>query len=206
VVVAAGSGERFGGPKQFAMLGGRPLVAWAVDAARPVSAGVVLVVPPDKLETAGGSGADAVVGGGSTRSASVRAGLAAVPADAEVVVVHDGARPLATTALFRSVVGEVEGGADACVPALPVADTLKVVEDGKVVSTLERRGVLAVQTPQAFRADVLRRAHDGGSDATDDAGLAEAVGATVRVVPGEPANIKVTTPADLELVQAVSSR
>jgi 2-C-methyl-D-erythritol 4-phosphate cytidylyltransferase len=206
VVVAAGSGARFGGPKQFAMLGGRPLAAWAVDAARPVSTGVVLVVPPESLDRAGASGADAVVAGGSTRSASVRAGLSAVPVDAEIVVVHDGARPLASAALFRAVVAEVESGADACVPALPVADTLKLVADGTVVSTLERGGVVAVQTPQAFRAEVLRSVHRSGADTTDDAGLVEAAGATVRVVPGEPANIKVTTPADLELVQAVAGR
>lgn len=206
VVVAAGSGERFGGPKQFAMLGGRPLVAWAVDAARPVSTGIVLVVAPGDVDAVAVPGVDVVIAGGSSRSASVRAGLAAVPADADVVVVHDGARPLATTALFRAVVAEVEEGADAAVPAVAVADTLKVVDGGTVVTTLERGGVAAVQTPQAFRADVLRRAHGSGDEATDDAGLVEACGATVRVVPGEPANFKVTTPADLELVQAVAIR
>lgn len=204
VVVAAGSGERFGGPKQFAMLHGRPLVSWAVDAARGASSGVVLVVPGDRLTAAQGLGADVVVVGGATRSESVRAGLAAVPSDAEIVVVHDGARPLATTALFRAVVTEVTSGADGAVPALPVADTLKVVDDGTVVSTLERKGVVSVQTPQAFRAEVLRRAHASGLDATDDAGLAEMLGATVRIVPGEPANVKVTTTADLELVQGVA--
>jgi 2-C-methyl-D-erythritol 4-phosphate cytidylyltransferase len=87
-----------------------------------------------------------------------------------------------------------------------VADTLKAVEDTTVVSTIERAGLVAVQTPQAFRAHVLRRAHRSGADASDDAGLVEAAGATVRVVPGEPANLKVTTPADLELVQGVVSR
>ena len=91
-------------------------------------------------------------------------------------------------------------------PGTPLADTLKVVADGSVVSTVDRGGLLAVQTPQAFRAAVLRQAHASGADASDDAGLAEAVGATVRVVPGEPANIKVTTPADLELVQGVVNR
>jgi 2-C-methyl-D-erythritol 4-phosphate cytidylyltransferase len=206
VVVAAGTGERFGGPKQFAMLGGRPLVAWALDAARPVSAGVVLVVPAGREGAARALGADVVVAGGPTRSASVRAGLAAVPGDAEIVVVHDGARPLATSALFRAVVAAVATGGEAAVPALAAADTLKVVEDGAIVSTLERTGVVAVQTPQAFRADVLRRAHASAADATDDAALAEATGATVRVVRGEPANFKVTTPADLELVQSVVRR
>jgi 2-C-methyl-D-erythritol 4-phosphate cytidylyltransferase len=220
VVVAAGSGERFGSPKQFAVLGGRPLYRWALEAARSVADGVVLVVPagwrapadapPGGAGAPGGVGAvlgaDVVVEGGSTRAASVRAGLAAVPGGAEVVVVHDAARPLATSALFRSVVDAVRAGADGAVPGLAVADTLKHVEDGTVVATLERRGVVAVQTPQAFSAQVLRAAHDGGAEATDDAALVEARGGTVRVVPGDPRNLKVTTPADLEVVAALVDR
>jgi 2-C-methyl-D-erythritol 4-phosphate cytidylyltransferase len=204
VVVAGGGGERFGAPKQFAMLAGRPLVAWAVDAARGAVDGVVLVLPADR--SAVGYGADAVVAGGSTRSASVRAGLAAVPDEADVVVVHDGARPLASSALFRAVVAEVRAGAAAAVPGLAVADTLKTVADGVVVSTVSRHGLVAVQTPQAFRAEVLRAVHGDEPEATDDAGLVEDSGATVRVVPGDPRNIKVTTPADLELVAALVSR
>jgi 2-C-methyl-D-erythritol 4-phosphate cytidylyltransferase len=203
VVVAGGSGERFGAPKQFAMAGGRPLVEWAVDAARGASDGVVLVVPAGCGHDDHRHGADAVVTGGGTRAASVRAGLAAVPPEAEVIVVHDGARPLASPALFRAVVAEVRAGAAAAVPALPVADTLKTAFDGVVTSTVDRSGLVAVQTPQAFRAEVLRRAHSREADATDDAGLVEAEGATVRVVPGEARNLKVTTPADLEVVQAL---
>jgi 2-C-methyl-D-erythritol 4-phosphate cytidylyltransferase len=206
VLVAAGGGERFGAPKQFAMLGGRPLVAWSVDAARNVCQGVVLVLPAARLQQTQAFGADIVVAGGPTRADSVRAGLRVVPAEADVVVVHDGARPLATAALFRAVVAEIGAGAEAVVPALAVADTLKVVADGSVVSTISRAGVVAVQTPQAFRADVLRAAHAGHGDATDDATLVEAAGATVRVVPGDPRNVKVTTPADLELVQALVGR
>ncbi len=201
VVVAGGGGTRFGAPKQFAMLQGRPLVAWAVDAARRVVDGVVLVLPPDR--TGAAYGADVVVAGGDTRAASVRAGLAVVPEEAEIVVVHDGARPLASAALFRAVVREVQAGATAAVPGLPVADTLKEVVDGAVVRTVLRDGLVSVQTPQAFRADVLRGLHAGEPEATDDAGLVEATGATVRVVPGEPGNLKVTTPADLELVAAL---
>jgi 2-C-methyl-D-erythritol 4-phosphate cytidylyltransferase len=206
VVVAGGSGERFGAPKQFAMAGGRPLVDWAVDAARSASDGVVLVVPPGSGHEDRPHGADVVVTGGETRAASVRAGLAAVPLDAEVIVVHDGARPLATSALFRAVVAEVRDGAAASIPVLPVTDTLKVVEDGDVTATIDRTGLVSVQTPQAFQADVLRKAHAQGGDATDDAGLVEAAGATVRVVPGDPRNVKVTTPADLEVVQALVGR
>lgn len=204
VVVAGGGGTRFGAPKQFAMLDGRPLVAWAVDAARGAVDGVVLVLPADRTGVA--YGADVVVAGGETRSDSVRAGLDAVPDEAEIVVVHDGARPLATSALFREVVGAVRGGADGAVPGMAVRDTLKVVADDTVVSTMARHGLVAVQTPQAFRADILRAAHRAGGDATDDAALVEESGATVRVVPGDPRNVKVTTPADLELVAALVHR
>jgi 2-C-methyl-D-erythritol 4-phosphate cytidylyltransferase len=205
VVVAAGRGHRFGGLKQFADIGGRPLVDWSVAAARGAADGVVLVVPADLVPSpaADSHGADVVVAGGSTRAASVRAGLAAVPADAEVIVVHDGARPLASAALFRAVVDAVVDGAAAAVPGLALADTLKRVDDGAVVATVDRGGLMSVQTPQAFRAEVLRRAHAGGDDATDDAGLVESQGTTVRVVPGEPRNLKVTTSADLDMARAL---
>ncbi len=206
VVVAAGDGARFGGPKQFVEIGGRPLVDWSVDAARSVADGVVLVVPGDLARSAspGAHGADVVIAGGATRAESVRAGLGAVPPDTELIVVHDGARPLAAAALFRSVVDAVVAGAAAAIPGLALADTLKRVDAaGAVVSTVARHGLVAVQTPQAFRADVLRRAHAAGGDATDDAALVEAQGATVRVVPGDARNLKVTTPADLDLVRAL---
>jgi 2-C-methyl-D-erythritol 4-phosphate cytidylyltransferase len=205
VVVAAGGGRRFGGPKQFTSVGGRPLVAWSLSAARAVADGVVLVVPADSHHAGvDHHGADAVVRGGATRAASVRAGLDAVPDSADIIVVHDGVRPLAGAALFRSVVEAVEAGAPAAVPALALADTVKRVDaGGAVVTTLDRGDLVAVQTPQAFRAEVLRRAHRGADDATDDAGLVEAQGATVRVVPGDPRNLKVTTPADLDIVRAL---
>ena len=210
VVVAAGSGQRFGAQKQFAPLGGRAMVQWAVEAARSVADGVVLVLPTaDLLDEGAGlgatAGADVVVVGGDTRAASVRAGLAAVPVSAQVIVVHDGARPLAGPALFRAVVEAVVGGADAAVPALAVADTLKRVEGDVVTATVAREGIVAVQTPQAFRAGVLRAAHESSADATDDAGLVESLGATVRVVSGDPRNIKVTTAADLEIAQALAA-
>jgi 2-C-methyl-D-erythritol 4-phosphate cytidylyltransferase len=202
VVVAAGDGSRFGGLKQFAEIDGRPLVDWSVDAARSVADGVVLVVPPGP-PSGQAHGADVVVAGGATRAASVRAGLDAVPGDADVIVVHDGARPLASAELFRSVVDAVTAGAAAAVPGLALADTVKRVDDGAVVATVARDGLVTVQTPQAFRAEVLRRAHAQGADATDDAGLVEAQGATVRVVPGDPRNLKVTAPADLVMVRAL---
>jgi 2-C-methyl-D-erythritol 4-phosphate cytidylyltransferase len=202
VVVAGGSGTRFGRPKQFADLAGRPVVAWSVDAARSVADGVVLVLPAADVARAeaGAYGADRVVAGGPSRSVSVRCGLAAVPDEATVVVVHDAARPLAGPALFTTVVAALaDGEAGGAICAVPVADTLKRLDDrGRAVaSTVDRQGLVAVQTPQAFRADVLRRAHAAGGEATDDAALVESLGATVRVVPGDPVNVKLTTPVDL---------
>jgi 2-C-methyl-D-erythritol 4-phosphate cytidylyltransferase len=198
VVVAGGSGQRFGQLKQFALLADRPVVEWAVAACRPAVTGVVLVLPSGTSDDAV-HGADVVVEGGRSRAESVRRGLAAVPADAEVIIVHDAARPLASHALFRAVLDAViTGGADGAVPALAVSDTIKVVDGTQTVTaTLDRTTLVAVQTPQAFGADVLRRAHASGTEATDDAALVEALGATVRVVPGDPRNLKITTPADL---------
>ncbi len=213
VVVAAGGGTRFGGRKQFAMIRGRPMVDWALSAAKNAVDGVVLVVPPSDANLSVGDanrlrddtcGADFVVVGGETRSASVRAGLGVVPQDAAVIVVHDGARPLASQALFARVIGAVVDGADAAVPGLAAADTLKRVSEGVVVEDIARDEIVAVQTPQAFRAEVLRWAYSAAGDATDDAVLVAALGVTVRVVSGEPRNLKVTTPADLELVQALA--
>jgi 2-C-methyl-D-erythritol 4-phosphate cytidylyltransferase len=202
VVVAGGSGQRFGTLKQFALLAERPVVAWAVEACRSSSFGVVLVVPPGVGMTED-HGADAVVEGGTTRTASVSRGLAAVPGSAEVIVVHDAARPLASEALFRHVIAVVTSGdAGGAIPGLPVSDTIKVVDDTQTVTaTLDRAALVAVQTPQAFAADLLRAAHAAGAEGTDDAALVEAIGGTVRVVPGDPRNLKITTPADLDRVE-----
>lgn len=201
IVVAAGSGSRFGAPKQFLVLRGARLVDRAVGSARSACDGVVVVLPPEVVWD--GPDVDAAVTGGVTRAESVRAGLAAVPADADVVVVHDAARPLATPALFASVIACVRDGADAAVPAVAVVDTLKRVDGTKVVSTVARDDLVAVQTPQAFRASALRAAHAGNGNATDDAALVEVLGLEVRVVPGDPRNLKVTTALDLELVTAL---
>jgi 2-C-methyl-D-erythritol 4-phosphate cytidylyltransferase len=201
-VVAGGSGSRFGGPKQFSELAGRPVAAWSVAAARTVSDGVVLVVPADVPGAV--PGADQVVVGGATRAASVRAGLAAVPEDAAIIVVHDAARPLATGELFASVVAAVRvTGVDGAIPVLPVADTLKHVVDDTVQHNVDRQGLVAVQTPQAFVGAALRHAHRSCGEATDDAGLLEDLGATVRTVAGEPHNLKLTRPEDLVLAEAL---
>jgi len=200
VVVAGGSGTRFGEAKQFVALAGSSVAARSVEACRAVCDTVVLVVPPG--DRSGAHGADATVEGGPTRAASVRAGLGAVGPDAEIVVVHDAARPLAAPALFAAVLGALEApGVAGAVPGLAVSDTVKRVrfEPGGavVLETLPRGELVSVQTPQAFRADALRRAHATGGEATDDAALVEALGLTVAVVPGDPDNLKITTPADL---------
>lgn len=216
IVVAGGEGQRFdasgssgvvsggGLPKQFCPLGAVRVVDLAVGAALASCDEVVLVVPVGTEWD--GSQVDAVVTGGPTRSASVRNGLAAVGPDAEIVVVHDAARPLAGPELFEAVIAAVRNGADAAVPGVPLADTIKRVEDGRVVETVARAGLVGVQTPQAFRATVLRAAHAAGDDATDDANLVETAGATVVVVPGDPRNLKITTPADLELAATLMAR
>lgn len=198
VVVAAGEGRRFGSPKQFADLDGASVARRSVEASRSVADLVVLVVPAGY--DGDGEGADLVCEGGATRSASVRAGLAQV-GDAEVVVVHDAARPWAPPGLFAAVVAAVRGGADGAVPGLEVTDTLKRVglSDGQrvVEGTVARESLVAVQTPQAFRSGALVAAHASGGEASDDAALVEAAGGRVVVVPGDPANRKITRPEDL---------
>lgn len=196
-MVGGGTGERFGRPKQYEDLGGgERVIDRSRRVAESVSEGVVVVVPPSDVEREGG------VPGGPTRSASVRAGLAAVPGDAEVICVHDAARPLATEALYGAVVEAVLAGADGAVPGVPVADTIKIVDAARqIVTTPDRSALVAAQTPQAFRADRLRAAHAAQAEGTDDAALVEAIGGRVVVVPGDPANIKITRPEDLELAR-----
>ena len=198
IVVAAGSGSRFGGAKQYAPLLGRRVVDWAIEAARSVADGVVLVVPPDR---AGDDepGVDRVVAGGATRSESVRAGLAVVPADATVVLVHDGARPVASHALFRSVVDAVLAGADAAVPVVPVVDSVCDPHGLPV----DRDQLRSVQTPQGFAADALRRVHATRPEATDDASLVAAAGGRLRLVQGERWNLKITAPEDLLVAETI---
>lgn len=206
VVVAGGSGVRFGQPKQYELIAGRRVVDLAVALAARCSAGVVLVVPAADVERecVAHHGSARVVAGGSSRSGSVRAGLAAVPADVEIVAVHDAARPFASDELFARVVNAVRSGADGAVPGIPVPDTIKRVDaDGAVIDTPDRSRLVAVQTPQAFRASVLRSAHDSAVDSTDDAALVEAAGGRVVVVEGDLRNRKITLPEDLEWARSV---
>jgi 2-C-methyl-D-erythritol 4-phosphate cytidylyltransferase len=212
ILVAAGRGERLGldRPKAFAKLGDEPLLAEPLrrlDASSWVD-GIVLVAPRGWEEPAillaeeeGCAKVHACVTGGETRSGSVRAGLAEVPADALVVLVHDAARPLVSDEVVERVLAPLSEGWDGAVPALPVGDTLKRVgSDGGVLETVAREGLWAVQTPQAFAAEALRRAQANGADATDCAGLVESAGGRIKVVEGDPRLLKFTTTADLETV------
>lgn len=201
IVVAAGGGERFGAPKQFLRLGPRRLVDHAVAAAAAACDAVIVVLPAGHPWD--GEPVTATVPGGATRAASVRAGLTAVPDATDVIVVHDAARPLATPELFRAVIAAVDAGADAAIPAVPIPDTVKRVAGDRVLDTVPRDSLVAVQTPQAFRAEALRAAHRHAGDATDDAALVEAAGGTVRTVVGDPRNGKVTTPSDFVVAAAL---
>ena len=201
IVVAAGMGARFGGRKQFELLGSRRVLDWSVEVARSASDGVVVVGPLDQNEVDPVHGR--LVAGGSSRSASVRAGLAEVPDDATIIIVHDAARPFATPALFAAVVKAISDGADAAAPGVAVTDTIKqVTADGTVITTPQRASLVAVQTPQAFRAAMLRRAHAGAAEGTDDAALVEALGGWVVVVEGDEHNRKLTRPEDLAWARA----
>jgi len=214
ILLAAGISTRMGGgDKLWVELDGVPLIAHALRtlASLPEVRALVVVAPTAQhaalIDLAAGLPVPVrCVDGGARRQDSVAAGLAAAP-DAEWYLVHDGARPLVSAALCASVLAaaRVHGAA---IPALPIADTIKRVDaDGLVTETLARAPLRAAQTPQAFAGPLLRRAHKqataAGADATDDAALVEAIGAVVATVPGEAANLKVTTPGDLALVQAL---
>jgi 2-C-methyl-D-erythritol 4-phosphate cytidylyltransferase len=215
ILVAAGSGERLGAdrPKAFVALGERVLLAESLerlDANEWIDA-VVVAVPQEWEEAAivlaeelVASKVAAVVTGGATRGDSVRAALAEIPDEAVVVLVHDAARPLVGDDVIERVLQPLAEGYDAAVPGLPLADTVKRVEAGVVAETVDRGTLVTVQTPQAFAASALRAAYrgDGPVDATDCASLVEARGGRVRVVAGDPRLLKVTTPADLALVES----
>ena len=197
-MVAAGSGTRFGKPKQFESLGAETVLDHAIAQALTVSDGVVVVLATDRLGLQLPNGCISVEGG-ATRSESVRAGLDAVPETAEIICVHDAARPLASEDLFWRVVESVRGGADGSVPGIAVNDTIKEVDNfGVVTRTVPRARIVAVQTPQAFAAQKLRAAHASCEEGTDDAELVERAGGKIVVVNGEITARKITMPDDLE--------
>ena len=214
LLLGAGRGSRLGAdrPKAFLPLAGRPLLAYAVasvEACDRVS-GFIVVAPEGRENEARDLAADGkllgVVPGAPTRQESARRGLEAVPAGVDAVLIHDVARPLATPWLFVRVV-EGLASADAVVPAVPVADTVKRVQEGRVIETLDRESLMLAQTPQGFRREALEAAYrvadEGSHEATDDAVLVERAGLRVMVVPGDASNIKITGPSDLLVAEAL---
>jgi 2-C-methyl-D-erythritol 4-phosphate cytidylyltransferase len=198
IIPAGGSGERLGAdrPKAFVVCGGRPMVEWSLEALSGVCSRVLVAVPPGHEHPP-----DRVIGGAS-RSASVRNALAAAP-EATVVVIHDAARPLVTDGLVRECLDALDG-VDGVIAASPVSETVHVATPDLLIAHSPDRSTLwAAQTPQVFRADVLRRAYDSNEEATDEASLVAAVGGTVRLIEGPSDNIKVTTPTDLRLAEAL---
>ena len=219
VIVAAGRGERLGGdrPKAFAKLNGRALLAESLERleASDWIDSIVVVAPEGWEEPAillaeelGAGKVSASVPGGATRTESVRAGVAEVPEEALVVIVHDAARPFLPDEVIERVLAPLGEGWDGAAPALPVADTLKrAAPDGTVAATVDRSGLYAAQTPQAFLAEVLRQALAGDvEDVSDCAGLVEARGGRVRLVEGDRRLVKVTTPEDLAFVESLLAR
>ena len=216
VIVAAGSGERLGAglPKALVTLHGRPLLNWALEAFidHPDIESVVVVAPGDAVAAvrAGVGDRVSVVAGGASRQRSVDLGLAAVRPDAELVLVHDAARPLVEASVISAVVAALRQGAAAVIPVLPVTDTVKRVDSsGQVVATVDRTELRAVQTPQGFSRAVLLAAHRAAeqrclTEVTDDAGLLEALGVAVQTVPGAEICFKITTPYDLRLAHRLA--
>ena len=218
IVPAAGRGERLGpgAPKALRTLAGQPILLHAVRniaTARDIDL-IVVAVPEDAVEESrallvGIELPLIIVSGGETRQDSVARALLALPPEVDVVLVHDAARPLVPAEVVDRVVAAVRAGAEAVIPTLGVVDTVKEVDgDGVVRATLDRSRLHAVQTPQGFDRDVLQRAHaasDGG-DASDDAGMVERMGVTVRIVPGHEEAFKITRPLDLLLAEAILVR
>ncbi|MCP3988031.1 MAG: NTP transferase domain-containing protein [Actinomycetia bacterium] len=199
VVVAGGTGSRFGQLKQLAPLGDRRVLDWSVQLLQEACEGVVVVLPQPFVGQIEVEGADAVVAGGADRSASVRAGLSAVGAGATHVLVHDAARPLASAALVERVRGALEAGAEGAVPVVAVSDSLQTV-DGVPV---DRSRYVAVQTPQGFEIGLLRQAHASNPSASDDATLLARLGLSVCHVEGELTNLKITEPHDLHIAEVL---
>lgn len=218
IVPAAGRGERLGpgAPKALRTLAGQPILLHAVRnlaTARDIDL-IVVAVPEDSVEESRAllAGIDLpiiIVSGGETRQDSVARALLALPAEVDVVLVHDAARPLVPAEVVDRVAAAVRSGAEAVIPTLGVVDTIKEVDaEGVVRTTLDRARLHAVQTPQGFARDLLQRAHAGsdGGDATDDAGMVERMGARVIVVPGHEEAFKITRPLDLVLAEAILVR
>jgi len=216
VLVAAGRGERLGAgqPKAFVAFNGRPLLAESLSRldTSEIVGNVVVVAPPGWEEPAilcaeeeSASNVVACVPGGDTRVDSVRAGVAEVPPDADIILIHDAARPLVTDEVIERVVEALRDDIDGAVPGLPISDTIKQAPAGLIERTVPRDGLFVVQTPQGFRAEIFRRAlAEVDQTATDCAGMVEAIGGRVRVTLGDPRLAKITTEADLAFIEGLA--
>lgn len=201
IVLAAGRGERFGGRKQFLTAAGHRLVDLAVTTLAETCRNTVLVLPPDTAWD--GPAVDQVVPGGPDRPSSVQAALAAIDDHSGIVVVHQAANPLASAATVRRLIEAVEQGADAACPGLRPSDVVRATRGELVGDVVGRDDLILVQTPTAFRLEVLRAAHGAGLRALEDTALVTTLGYEVTIVPGDPQNIHVTTDAELQMVDAL---
>ena len=215
IVLAGGGGNRFGGLKQFAELGGQTLLDRVVQLAGKCCDGVVVVLPAAQAEDGQYDQPGRIIAtGGATRAESVRSGLAALPPHAEIVVITDAAHPLASATLYERVIAAVRAGADGALPGLPLADAIKRLEPvgdlgpqptllGVAGATTAAGGNVSAQMPMAFQLTALRDAHTRIGDAVEDSAMVSAAGGRVVVVPGEPTNVHVTTPAELAIAVAL---
>lgn len=217
LMVAAGKGERMGAnvPKAWIPVLGKPLLRYSLEAAAKVNSlnSITVLVPPDKYEDASREINEwnipkplKIIAGGNSRRDSVKNGLDRLPDDCDIVVIHDAARPFASASLFERVI-EAARSLGAATAAIPTPDTVAELDaDGEPVY-LDRSSLVMIQTPQAFRADLIVEAHEkasrGNIRATDDASLVKALGARIRIVDGEPANFKITYPADMDRAAAL---
>ena len=210
IIVAGGTGKRMGRPKQFIKIAGKPMLAWTVDAFQRTKAidGIILVVAPDQLDLAAKIKAAkiiAVVPGGRQRQDSVRNGLAALPKGVQIVLIHDGARPAVEAATINGTIKAAkEHGA--AIAAVPLKDTIKLVNrrEAKILKTLDRSEMWAAQTPQTFTVPVINKAYETlKHDVTDDAAAVERLGIPVTIVADSYANLKVTTPEDIFIMEAI---
>jgi 2-C-methyl-D-erythritol 4-phosphate cytidylyltransferase/2-C-methyl-D-erythritol 2,4-cyclodiphosphate synthase len=212
IIVAGGRGERAGGelPKQYQRLLGKPVLTWSVEAFAMAGVNQIVVVRAAEhaalAEGATHGRQVDFVSGGATRTASVRAGLAAA-GSADIILIHDAARPGLTNAMVRALIAEIENGASAAAPALPVADSLlRANAEGHVETEIDRAGAMRVQTPQAFRGDVLRAAYAAAGESAafgDDIGVVRAFGVEAKVIPGDQRLMKITHPEDLAIVERI---
>ena len=196
VIVAAGSGTRFGRTKHDLVLAGKPLWKWSVEAFQKAGASEIVVVGdvPDGIP------------GGARRRDSVSAGLDALTSGSPIVLIHDAARPLASVGLIGTVVGAIKArGVHGAIPAVALTDTIKRRDGRHILETVDRSDLVAVQTPQGFLMEALLDAHSRfpNDDATDDAGLVERNGGTVVIVDGDPMNLKITFPDDLAIAETI---